>query len=140
MAKINLRDYYPFYNSDFFIEIPDEIKDALLEAERLENNYIRRRFYNKAHYSLDANDGIEKDILFVPLTLYEIYEQKVTAEQLQAAMASLPDKQGKRIYAHYILGMSKSAIARAEGVSKSRISESIELGLRNMKLFLVNLR
>lgn len=140
MAKINLRDYYPFYNSDFFIEIPDEINDALLEAERLENNYIRRRFYNKAHYSLDANDGIEKDILFVPLTLYEIYEQKVTAEQLYAAMAFLPDKQGKRIYAHYILGISKSAIARAEGVSKSRISESIERGLRNMKLFLKNLR
>lgn len=140
MAKINLRDYYPFYNSDFFIEIPDEINDALLEAERLENNYIRRRFYNKAHYSLDANDGIEKDILFVPLTLYEIYEQKVTAEQLHAAMAILPDKQGKRIYAHYILGISKSAIARAEGVSKSRISESIERGLRNMKLFLKNLR
>ena len=140
MAKINLRDYYPFYNSDFFIEIPDEINDASLEAERLENNYIRRRFYNKAHYSLDANDGIEKDILFVPLTLYEIYEQKVTAEQLHAAMASLPDKQGKRIYAHYILGMSKSAIARAEGVSKSRISESIERGLRNMELFLKNLR
>ena len=139
MAKINLRDYYPFYNSDFFVEIPDEIKDALLEAERLENNYIRRRFYNKAHYSLDANDGIEKDILFVPLTLYEIYEQKVTAEQLQAAMASLPNKQGKRIYAHYILGISKSDIARAEGVSKSRISESIGRGLQNMKLFLKNL-
>lgn len=140
MAKINLRDFYPFYNSDFFIEIPDEIKDALLQAERLEKNYIRCRFYNKAHYSLDANDGIEKDILFVPLTLYEIYEQKVIAEQLQAAMASLPDKQGKRIYAHYILGISKSDIARAEGVSKSRISESIERGLRNMELFLKNLR
>lgn len=140
MAKINLRDYYPFYNSDFFVEIPDEIKDALLEAERLEKNYIRRRFYNKAHYSLDANDGIEKDILFVPLTLYEIYEQKVTATQLQAAMTSLSDKQGKRIYAHYILGISKSDIARAEGVSKSRISESIERGLRNMELFLKNLR
>lgn len=140
MAKINLRDFYPFYNTNLFIEIPDEVEAALLEAERIENNYIRRRFYNKAHYSLDANDGIEKDILFVPLTLHEIYEQKVTAEQLHAAMASLPDKQGKRIYAHYILGMSKSAIARAEGVSKSRISESIERGLRNMELFLKNLR
>lgn len=116
------------------------MKTALLEAERLEKNYIRRRFYNKAHYSLDAGDGIEKDILFVPLTLYEIYKQKVTAEQLQAAMASLPYKHGKRIYAHYILGMSKSAIAQAEGVSKSRISESIQRGLRNMELFLKNLR
>ncbi len=60
----------------------------------------------------------------------------MTGEQLQAAMASLPDKQGKRIYAHYILGISKSDIARAEGVSKSRISESIERGLRNMELLL----
>jgi len=86
MTKINLRDFYPFYNSDFFVEIPDEVETALLEAERLEKNYIRRRFYNKAYYSLDANDGIEKDILFVPLTLHEIYEQKVTSEQLQTAM------------------------------------------------------
>lgn len=115
MAKINLRDFYPFYHSDFFVKIPDEVETALLEAERLEKNYIRRRFYNKAHYSLDANDGIEKDILFVSLTLHEIYEQKLTAEQLQAAITSLPDKQGKRIYTHYILGMSKSDIARAEG-------------------------
>ena len=114
MAKINLRDFYPFYNADLFTEIPDEIKDALLEAERLEQNYIRRRFYNKAYYSLDAGDGIENDILLVPLSPCEIYERKITAEQLYAAIASLPDKQGKRIYAHYILGMSKLEIARAE--------------------------
>lgn len=113
MAKINLRDYYPFYNSDFFVDIPSDIKDALLEAERLEKNYIRRRFYNKAYYSLDADDGIKKDILFVSLSPCEIYERKITAELLQSAIASLPDKQGKRIYAHYILGMSKSDIARA---------------------------
>lgn len=136
MAKINLRDYYPFYNLDIFVEIPDEVETALLEAKRLEKNYIRRRFYNKAHYSLDANDGIEKDILFVPLTLFEIYEQKVTAEQLQAAMASLPDKQGKRIYAHYILGMSKSDIARAESVDESAVRDAIARGLKNMEKFL----
>lgn len=41
MAKMNLRDYYPFYNTDFIVDIPDEVNDALLEAERLERNYIR---------------------------------------------------------------------------------------------------
>jgi RNA polymerase sigma-70 factor (ECF subfamily) len=136
MAKINLRDYYPFYNSDFFIEIPDEIESALLEAERLEKNYIRRRFYNKAHYSLDADDGIEKDILFVSLSPCEIYERKITAEQLHSAIASLPDKQGKRIYAHYILGMSKSDIARAENINEKAVREAIERGLKNMEKFL----
>ena len=136
MAKINLRDFYPFYNSDFFIEIPDEVEMALLEAERLEKNYIRRRFYNKAHYSLDANDGIEKDILFVSLSPCEIYERKITTEQLQAAIASLPQKQGKRIYAHYILGMSKSDIARSEGVDESAVRDAIFRGLKNMEKFL----
>lgn len=138
MAKINLRDYYPFYD-DFFIEIPDEVNAALLGAERLEHNYIRRRFYNKAHYSLDAGDGIERDILFVSLTPCEICERKMTAEQLHAAIASLPDKQGKRIYAHYILGMSKLDIARAEGVNESAVRDSIERGLKNMEKFLKNL-
>ena len=139
MAKINLRDFYPFYNTDLFIEVPDEVNAALLEAERLERNFIRRRFYNKAHYSLDAVDGIENDILFVSLTPCELYERKMTAEQLQAAMASLPDKQGKRIYAHYILGISKSDIARAEGVDEKAVRVSIERGLRNMEKFLKNL-
>lgn len=136
MAKINLRDFYPFYNADLFTEIPDEVGSALLEAERLERNYIRRRFYNKAYYSLDADDGIENDILFVSLTPCELYERKMTAEQLQAAMASLPDEQGKRIYAHYILGISKSDIARVEGVDEKAVRVSIERALRNMEKFL----
>ena len=100
MIKINLRDFYPFYNTDLFIEIPDEVEVALLEAERL--------------------------------------ERKMTAEQLRSAMASLPDKQGKRIYAHYILGISKSDIARAEGVDEKAVRVSIERGLRNMEKFLKN--
>jgi len=79
MAKINLRDFYAFYNSDLFIEIPDEVKTAILESERLEKNYIRRRYYNKAHYSLDTNDGIEKDIFSCPLSPCELYERKMTA-------------------------------------------------------------
>lgn len=136
MAKINLRDFYPIYYSDFFIEIPDIVETALLEAERLEKNYIRRRFYNKAHYSLDADNGIEKDILFVSLSPCEIYERKMTAELLHSAIASLPDKQGKRIYAHYILGISKSDIARAENINEKAVRESIEKGLKNLKKFL----
>lgn len=36
----------------------------------------------------------------------EIYERKVTVEQLHAAIAALPDKQAKRIYAYYFLGRS----------------------------------
>lgn len=70
------------------------------------------------------------------LSLDEIYERKLTSEQLHAAIASLPDKQAKRIYAHYFMGMSKTAIAKAAGVNKSQISRSIAKALRSMEKFL----
>lgn len=140
MAKINLRDYYPFYNTDLFIDIPDEVAVALAEAERLERNYIRRMFWNKAQFSLNADDGIEHEAVFVSLPPCEIYERKITLEQLYAAIASLPDKQGKRVYAHYILGISNSEIARAEGVDDRNIRKSINKALKGMEIFLKNSR
>lgn len=138
MAKINLRDYYPFYNADIFIDIPDEVVAVLMEAERLERNYIRRKFWNKAHYSLDAGDGIEHDALFVSLSPCEVYERKVTEQELHAALDALPDIQGRRVYAHYILGMSKTEIARAEGVSEKNVRQSINRALCSMERFLKN--
>lgn len=130
MKKINLRDLYPFYHNDLFVEVS--------EAERMQRNYIRRVYWNKAYFSLDAGDGIEHEALFVALSPCELYERKVTAQELRAALNALPDTQGRRVYAHYILGLSKTEIARAEGVAKSRVSESIECGLRNMEKFLKN--
>ena len=85
---------------------------------------------------MDAGDGIENDILFVAISPCEVYERKITTEQLHAAIVALPDKQAKRIYAHYILGISKSGIARAEGVCESAIRESIERGLKSMEKLL----
>ena len=133
MKKINLRDLYPFYHNDLFVEVSDEVAAALAEAERMERNYIRRVYWNKAYFSLDAGDGIEHEALFIALSPCELYERKVTAQELRSALNALPDTQGRRVYAHYILGLSKTEIARAEGVSKSRVSESIERGLRNME-------
>lgn len=139
MTRINLRDYYPFYSADLFVDIPDEVAAALAEAERLERNYIRRLIYNKAFYSLDAGDGIEHEALFVSLSLCEVYERKVTAEQLYAAIDALPGKQGRRMYAHYILGIPQTEIARAEGVGLTAVNNSIERGLKNMEDFLKNI-
>lgn len=136
MATINLRDYYPFYHSDSLIEVPDEVAAALAEAERMERNYLRRLIYNKAFYSLDAGDGIEQDALFRDMSPCEIYERKLTMEQLYAALDTLPDKQGRRIYAHYILGVPQKEIARAEGVGLTAVNNSIERGLKNMEDFL----
>ncbi|EGT4599951.1 TPA: sigma-70 family RNA polymerase sigma factor [Clostridioides difficile] len=107
------------------------------KAAVLNNNQSRIR-YHKAYYSLDRGDGIEHSALFVSLSPDEIYERKLTTEQLHTAIATLPDKQAKRIYAHYFLGMSKTAIAKAEGTSASSVKDAIRRGLCSLEKYLKN--
>lgn len=136
MAEINLRKLYPFYHTDLLVEVPDEVAEVLAQAERQEKNYIRRRYWNKAHYSLDAGDGIENHALFFALSPWEVFERELTLRELYAALDKLPPSQARRVYAHYILGRSKAEIARAEGVSKATVGESIDRGLRNLEILL----
>lgn len=136
MKKINLRDYYPFYTSDSFVDVSDEIAAMLQKFDRHDAAYRMRTYRHRAYYSLDRDDGVQHDILFVDLPPDEFYERKVTMEQLYSALASLPDKQAQRIYAHYFLGLSKAAIARAEHVSRITVGQSITRGLNSLKLYL----
>lgn len=139
MTKINLREYYPFYQYDYIIEVPEEVAALLHRFELDENAYRLRTYRHKAYYSLDRGDGIETETVFVSLSPQEIYERKVTNEEIHAAISRLPDKQAKRVYAHFFLGMSKVEIARAEGVSEKAVRVSIERGLQSMENFLKNL-
>lgn len=136
MKRINLRDYYPSYTSDSFIDVSDEVAAMLQEFDRYETAYRMRTYRHKAYYSLDRDDGVQHDILSVDMLPDELYEQKVTMEQLYSALALLPDKQAQRIYSHYFLGLSKSAIARADRVSRITIGQSIARGLNSLKLYL----
>ena len=131
MKTINLRELYPdAYTSDYFVVVPDEVAEVFITFERMENAYKQRTYYHRAYFTLDCSDGIEQSIVFRSLTPEEIYERKLTREQLHAAISSLPDKQAKRIYAHYILGISRAEIAKAEGVSKVAVTYSIQRGMR----------
>ena len=98
MAIINLRDYYPFYTSDYFMEVPEDVVEMFKEFDRKEAAYRLRTYRHKAYYSLDRNDGIEHEALFVAFSPYELYERKVTIQELYTAISRLPDKQAKRIY------------------------------------------
>lgn len=131
MKTINLRELYPdAYMSDYFVEVPDEVAEVFITFERMENAYKQRTYYHRAFYTPDCSDGIEQSVVFRSLTPEKIYERKLTREQLHAAISSLPDKQAKRIYAHYILGISRAEIAKAEGVSKVAVTYSIQRGMR----------
>ena len=133
MAIINLRDYYPFYTSDCFMEVSEEVAEMFKEFDRKEAAYRLRTYRHKAYYSLDRDDGLEHEAVFVALSPHELYERKVTMQELHAAIASLPNKQAKRIYAHFILGMTKQDIARAEGVHEKVVRVAIERGLRRLE-------
>ena len=81
------------------------------EFDRKEAAYRLRTYRHKAYYSLDRDDGLEHEMVFVSLSPHELYERKISMQELHAAISSLPDKQAKRIYAHFILGMTKKDIA-----------------------------
>jgi DNA-directed RNA polymerase specialized sigma subunit, sigma24 homolog len=136
MVLINLRKYYEFYQQDDFVEVPDEVAEALQQLDRQEASHRRKVYRNKAHFSLDRNDGIEHSVVYAVLSPEDLYEQKVNRELLHAAMATLSGKQAKRIYAHYFLGLSKAEIARTENVRGDTVKKSISEGLHKLQCFL----
>lgn len=138
MTRINLRDCYPFYKSDFFVKVTDEVVGLLRQFTRKDHADFERSRVHKAYYSLDAGDSIERDVILLVLSPEEIYERKLSNQELYAAINILPEKQAKRIYAHFFLDMSKAEIARIEGVSKPAVTHSIEQGLKRIEKFLKN--
>ena len=130
MSKINLRELYPFYCEDCYIDVSDGIVKAIREMERKEEAYMRKVLRYKAYYSLDRADNIECDAVVKVVTPEEYYEKKVISERLSEAWRVLPLKQVRRIYAHYYLHMNYSSIARIEGVRRDVIRDSIQAGLK----------
>ena len=135
MPIINLRKYYPFLEEDRFVEVSDEVAEAFLLEKRQEDNYNHRTWYHKAYYSLDRGDGIESSILHTESSPEEILMQKVSLGQLYEALDHLPPIQARRVYAHYIRGMKKVDIARAEGVTGSVVCNSVRKGVKNLRRY-----
>jgi len=138
-STINLRDFYPWYTNNEFVEVSDEVAAELLADKRYEKSHERKVFRYKAQYSLDVDNGIETAAINLvtndPLTIIGIKEQNY---YLCKALNSLPEVQGRRIEAHYIFGKSKTEIARAEGVTKGVVSVIISRGLKAMEKYFKN--
>ena len=125
MKEINLRELYPdTYNTDTLVEVADEVWAVIRSSQRAEAAYERRKYRHKAHYSLDYGNGIEKAVRQPVPTPEELLEEKQQRE--------LPEKQAKRIYARFYLGLTATEIAHTEGVHPSRVRESIRLGLKKL--------
>lgn len=136
MTIINLREFYPWYINDEFVEVSDEVAETLRLGKRAEAAHAERVRYNKAYYSLDADDGIEYSACLHEPTPQELLDRAELFYRLWNALNTLPEVQGRRVDAHIILGKSYRKIAKAEGVNWTSVRESIRAGLAYMRKFL----
>ena len=133
MTIINLRDFYPWYRHDEFIEASDVVAAELQADKRYHKAHTRRVKRNKV-YSLDAGDGIETAaIVCVDPPPWEIMEMTERRCRLCRTLNSLPELQGRRIEARYVFGRTLKEIAENERVSKEAVRKTIKKGLAAMR-------
>ena len=135
MTTINLRELYPWYTEDTFIEVSDEVAAFLEEDKRLQINYAQYIRDNKAFYSLDAGDGIEAEALNLPEQPDEALERMELERLLKEAMAQLTPAQRRRVLAHFVEGRSQLEIAASEGVVKAQFRKRFHADGKNSGIF-----
>ena len=136
MTTINLRELYPWYAEDTFIEVSDEVAAFLEEDRRLQINYAQYIRDNKAFYSLDAGDGIEAEALNLPEQPDEALERMELERRLKEGLAQLTETQRRRLLASVLNDESNQRIAKRESVDESAVRRSIQRGLAALKKIL----
>jgi len=63
------------------MEVSEEVAEMFKEFDRKEAAYRLRTYRHKAYYSLDRDDGLEHEAVFVALSPHELYERKVTMQE-----------------------------------------------------------
>lgn len=135
MTTINLKEFYYWYITDELVEVPDEIAETLRACKRAEASWQRQERRYKAYYSLDCDDGIEYFAVQHEPTPQELLDRKELFFLLWNALNSLPEIQGRRVDAHFILGKTYRMIAAEEGVDKSNVRHSVLCGLATMRKY-----
>lgn len=135
MMTINLKEFFYWYIADEFIEVTEEVAEELRADKRYEPTHWRRMKRNKANYSLDAGDGIENSICEFEPSPEECMALMEQYRRLCCALNHLPEAQGRRIDAVYLLGLTVQEVAVADGVSERAVQIAIDRGLENMRKF-----
>lgn len=142
MTIINLKKYYyPLVKADVFVEVPDEVADALLHLRREENNRTSKIWYHKAYFSLDCEDGIENYAIGWEQPSPEDYmiqaeeeaEHELLLEHLREAIGQLTPTQARRLHMRYMLEMKYREIAEAEGISPTQASDSVRRAVKRLQ-------
>lgn len=140
---INLKDYYPYYKEDSFIEVSDEIAEQLESDNHADEAYRIRTLRHKAYYSLDLGDQIEKATItnHAP-SADDVYEHQENLRMLRnvfddvgqkEAKGVLTEKQMRRLSMFYYDGMSFTDIAAEENCDWSSVRDTIERGMKRLR-------
>ena len=133
MVRVNLKDYYPHYNDDLYLDVSDEVAAQFRQWQREEETCQRiRRRYHVGCYGFDASMEAAYRTQCKASSPHDTYEVNLLHEQLCEALSALPPKQSRRIIAHYFIGMSQTAIAQKERVSRNTVSTSIRKGMATL--------
>ncbi len=144
MTIINLKKYYyPLVKTDVFVEVPDEIADALLHLRREENNRKSKMFYHKAYFSLDCEDGIENYAIGweqpspeqLMIQAEDEAAHELLLEHLREAIDNLTQTQARRLHMRYMLQMKYREIAEAEGISPTQASDSVRAAVKRLQKY-----
>lgn len=143
MKIINLKQlYYPLYEEDTFVEVEDEIADAILEAHRIDEN-SRRKLWNHT-YSLDESPGLEYHFLEQASSPEEILLQRASDQyqefllmKLDEAFATLTPTQIRRVNARFVGGQKYREIAQAEGIDTSIAHHSVRDAIRRLQKYFI---
>lgn len=129
MKTINLKKYYyPICKKDTFVEVPDEVADAIVEESRAEDANDAKQHYHC--YSLDASPGMENHFPEQAVSPEDILMEKETeqeqeaaralmTERLREALATLTPRQASCLHARFWEGKQFKEIAEAEGFTTS---------------------
>lgn len=141
MKTIDLKKYYTdplLYDEGNLIDVADEVANAMEQSILAEKNSYMKCYRARAYYSLDYGNGIENYVIFHEETPEEVYERKLTIQQLHQSLSKLPIKQGQHIFAFYFLGKSCKEIALAEHISTRAVQKSLKNGLKRLGKLLKN--
>ena len=129
MKTINLKKYYyPICKKDTFVEVPDEVADAIVEESRAEDASDAKQHYHC--YSLDASPGMENHFPEQAVSPEDFLMEKETEreqgaahalmmERLREALATLTPRQASCLHARFWEDKQFKEIAEAEGFTTS---------------------
>ncbi len=141
MKTSNLRKYYyPYYTEDVFVEVSDEVAEAMLLSVREMENYYRRTCRHKAYYSLDAYDWTENYALEhspSPEEVLVLQEEQAARDRLLSmldeALSQITPVQARRGRSYYLRGLNFPGIAQEEGINKDVVCRSVNAGLKRLQ-------